>query len=396
MFKKIFRFLFILIVKLVLYPYTFFFQNVRFKYNKNKLPKGNFVLIGNHQSNWDGVWANLMFPFRFIHFIVNDELFRNKFGRVLLGSILQQIKRGVSINDISGVRKLIEVKKEGKNIGIYPEGDIAYWNTNLSITTAIAKLLKGLKLPIVFVRIEGARIRSPRWANMPYRARPTYSLNRVINIDELGQLDVESLYEIIKKEIAYDDNKWQIENKVKVIGFNRAENLERGLYVCPNCKSFETLHSKKHTLGCEKCGYTVEHNRLFQFVSNKNDVIYDNVNDWEIFQTKELYSLINSKIEKVILETKDVWMAHTSEILPFSYKKKVKGNLYLYKDKLVFDDLIQKFEFRFSETHQETLNFKQTLEIRLNNEVYRFEKKTPWSAYMWVRAIRYLKENYDI
>lgn len=395
MIKNFLRFLFICITKIILYPYVFFFQNVRFKYNKNKLPKGNFVLIGNHQSNWDGVWANLMFPFRFIHFIVNDELFRTRFSSFLAGDVLQQIKRGTTMNDISGIRRLIEVKKAGKNIGIYPEGDIAYWNTNLDITLAIAKLVKGLKLPIVFVRIEGARIRSPRWANSPYRARPTYSFNRLITADELDGLDVEDLFEIIKEEITYDDNQWQIENKVRVVGFNRAENLERGLYYCPKCNGFETLKSKKHTLLCTNCGYSVDHSRSFQFVSKKNDVIFANVNDWDKTQENVLYKLIESKNEEdIILSAENIFMAHTDETIPFSYKEKEKGSLYLYKDRIIFKTENEKTKFMLEDVYQEFLNFKQTLEFRFNDEVYRFEKKAPWSAFMWVRSIKHVKEKY--
>ena len=104
--------------------YVVVFQHVRFKRNNKKVPKKPVLFISNHLSNWDGIYANLMFPTHIIHFIVHDEMFKNKVLAFLSGTLLGEVKRGMSDSDITDVLMTKKLVKEGKSIGVYPEGDI--------------------------------------------------------------------------------------------------------------------------------------------------------------------------------------------------------------------------------------------------------------------------------
>lgn len=100
---------------------------IRFKYkievkNIENLPppdKG-YVLASNHRSNFDPVFIGLGTN-RPVCFMAKEELFKNKF----FGSILKKlgafpVSRGTG--DHSAITNAIDVIKNGKILGIFPEG----------------------------------------------------------------------------------------------------------------------------------------------------------------------------------------------------------------------------------------------------------------------------------
>lgn len=81
---------------------------------------GAFVLVGNHISNFDPVILSFITP-RPIHFMAKAELFRTKFTKWLFESV-KTIKVERGSNDISAIKKSLNVLKNGEILGIFPEG----------------------------------------------------------------------------------------------------------------------------------------------------------------------------------------------------------------------------------------------------------------------------------
>ena len=77
--KEFAQHLFYFLLRPFLWFYIVVFQHVRFKRNHKKVPKGPVLFLSNHLSNWDGIYINAMFWNRIVHFIVHDEMFKNKF-----------------------------------------------------------------------------------------------------------------------------------------------------------------------------------------------------------------------------------------------------------------------------------------------------------------------------
>ncbi|WP_163537669.1 lysophospholipid acyltransferase family protein [Gracilibacillus sp. YIM 98692] len=88
---------------------------------KENIPQtGPVIICSNHISNYDPPIVGMTCP-RDIHFMAKEELFENKiFGFILRNVHAFPIKRGMK--DRNALRKGLDVLKEGKVLGLFPEG----------------------------------------------------------------------------------------------------------------------------------------------------------------------------------------------------------------------------------------------------------------------------------
>ena len=392
--NKILRNIFYAIIKPWVWLYIVLFQHVRFQRNGYKLPKGQILFLSNHLSNWDGVYLSGMFFNRSIRFVAHDELFKNKFFSWCAKVLLGEIKRGMKSSDISDVRQMKKVLKEGDDLGLYPEGDIGFFGRTLPIEKSVAKLCKLLGVSVVLTKIEGAGIRAPRWASRPRHTPITYSITDVISITEINALSVDELHERIVKGISGDDFAYQKQRMVKQFpSFGRAEWLQLGLFYCPSCQRFETLTSKNDKLLCVNCGLKVKYNRYSMLEGLTQPLGFTLLTEWDDLQRRALYKKIDaSQNDKAIFIARDL---DFYEVKQTQYFKKPQGKvaLKIYTDKLgyLFDE---KETFIFiKDMRRIILQHKDVLEIHYADKRIRFcTKQRKWSGYMYVKALEYLKE----
>jgi len=90
-------------------------------YGRENIPKqGSFIISSNHESHLDPPAVSISVP-QIVHFMARDDLFDVRF----LGSLLKKIavypvKRRQQ--DLKAVKDSLRKLKEGKVIGIFPEG----------------------------------------------------------------------------------------------------------------------------------------------------------------------------------------------------------------------------------------------------------------------------------
>ncbi len=76
-------------------------------------------------------------------------------------------------NDIHLVKKIIDATRNKKIcMTIYPEARFSLAGINEDIGTALGKLVKKCKVPVVVVNQKGNFLRSPQWCKHPYRDIP--------------------------------------------------------------------------------------------------------------------------------------------------------------------------------------------------------------------------------
>lgn len=290
--SALFQWVFFLLLKMVLNPFVFIFRRVRFKRNGIKIPKEPCIFMSNHQSNWDAIYMELMFFNRVIHVLAHDELFQNKLFAFIAGNILGCVKRGESKNDLSAIKKLVNLKKRGKNIGIYPEGDIDPFGRLLPVDDGIAKLTQKLNMPVVLLRINGAYLRNPRWGKRLRRSKVTYSIVRVITPEEARSMSVGELHEAILDGINYDEMKYVKEENVKVRRVTRRANyLERCLFYCPQCHALHSLKTTNNQIKCTNCGFSAKLNSRYFFKSDYDSCPVDPSN-WDDIQRRLLPDIL--------------------------------------------------------------------------------------------------------
>ena len=382
------------VVKTILAPYFYIVQRVRFRRNGWDIPPSPALFLSNHQTNWDGLYVNVMFFRRKIHYIVHDEMFRTKALSFLSGKVLEEIKKSDKKSDFSAIKQTIQFKNMGRDIGIFPEGDIDMFGRGLTVDDSIGKLAKTLNIPVVLMRISGAHLRAPRWAMRPMRSRIYYDVVDVITVDELRAMSKEETYARIMAGISYDEAAYQSTARTRVLATRRAERLEYGLYYCPHCGSIETLYSKGNRIYCRACGFNAIYTRLCEFTSTYA-CCPRNTRDWDALATLALKERIASTDGDLILVADGISFAK-ARVGEFFDGYRETGKLYLYRDRLVYEG-DSHLTLYYSELARNRLQYKATLEVGTEELKYRFEKKGKpyWSAYLYSTTIDLLSKAHE-
>jgi 1-acyl-sn-glycerol-3-phosphate acyltransferase len=257
----------------------YYFPKFRVRTNSKDFKKypAPYVLIYNHPSFFD--WAFAFAPLypRRVNAIMNYYYFCN----YRLGTLLNKIgafPKYLFQPDISAVKNIKRVIKNGGIVGIAPEGRLSPHGRMESITAATAKLLKNLGVPVLLAKINGAYFSYPKWAKTYRRGRVDVNYRELFDAERIKNLQVEEIEEILQRELAYDDYKWQEETGVVFKGKRFAEGLEDILYICPACKREFTLTAKDDALECSRCGLRVRLGGDYRFTSDAKAP--ENIAEW--------------------------------------------------------------------------------------------------------------------
>lgn len=127
--------------------------------NIKKLPKkkdGAYILSCNHYSNFDVILLDIKFKRKY-YYLAKKELFKNKFISWVLTK-LGGIKIDRDSTDVSAFKNSMQVLKNNKPLGIFPEGtrnkgeDVAQMNQAKSGTILFASKAGVPILPVAIYR----------------------------------------------------------------------------------------------------------------------------------------------------------------------------------------------------------------------------------------------------
>ena len=106
--------------KALIHPFFMWFQPVKVIGKENIPEDGGYILCSNHTSMSDPFFKVAIFK-RQIHFMAKAELFKVGLFRVVLNAVgTFAVDRGKG--DMNAINKAQSLVKEGKILGIYPEG----------------------------------------------------------------------------------------------------------------------------------------------------------------------------------------------------------------------------------------------------------------------------------
>lgn len=257
-----------------------------------RLPKGkNFLILSNHQNFWDPVFMGLTIKAP-IYFVTSDVLHSQKWYSKLLYHCFAPINKRKGFADTACIRTMCQVAKEGGNVAIFPEGNRQWSDSMFYIDRAIVKLVRLMKLPVILYNISGGYAVKPRWGNAKRKGKYVGFIRETISWEEITAMSDDELFEKIKSGLKVIDSM----SGERYESDQRAEYLERVLFVCPKCGAESTLHSHGNDVKCSNCGLTVTYGEDLHLTSPDPDFRFDRLVDWYEFQQKYVreYDLENA------------------------------------------------------------------------------------------------------
>ena len=268
------------------------FFRFRYKLKPNKEEKNvpsPALIMANHQTTYDQFMLMCSFK-RPLYFIASEDLFLNPILGPLMKWFMKPISKSKSKSDLSAVRKTLKILKQGSTVALFPEGNRTFSGGSWEIDISTAKLAKMAKVPLVLYKIDGGFGTDPRWGGKIRRGKMSAGVVEVISTEQVQQMSLEELYQKIVGALRSNDYEKDIEFKSK----KRAEYLERALYYCPNCNSFESLYSKGNYLYCENCEMVAEYTPDLKIKAVDGVLPYNNVYEWYNAQKEKLKTSLSN------------------------------------------------------------------------------------------------------
>ena len=366
---------------------------VRLKYGVKIIPfkeqKGKqYLVLFNHQTAYDQFLVGMSFK-RPIYYVASEDLFSNGFISKLLRWAVAPIPIKKQANDSLAVMNCIRVAKEGGTIAIAPEGNRTYSGTTEYIKSSIVKLVKILKLPVAFLRIEGGYGVHPRWADKIRRGKITTRVSKVIEKEELKNLSDDELFDIIKTELCVDDYTFSGLYKCK----KRAEYLESAIYVCPHC-GFSTFHSDKNNFKCKNCDLEVKYGEDKILTSINGELPFKTVKEWYDYQANFVRkSNLNDYLDKPIYKDKTGFY----EVKLYDRKRPIDKDalISIYGDKFIVEYKDEKIIFDFNKVSVVSVLGRNKLNVYYEDKLYQFKSDKRFNALKYVQLFYRAKGGED-
>ena len=230
----------------------------KYHYEMEQIPvDGPFLLIANHACNMDPIFVGLASRDRPLAFVASEHLMRLGFVSKLLTQYLAIIPRPKASMAIETIKSVTKALKEGDPVVLFAEGDNTWNGVTGEIFPATGKLVRMLKFPLVTYRLDGNYLTKPRWAVKARRGRVKGSVVHVYSPEELSGMKPQQINDLINADIHSDSWKHQKESPVVFRGRKLAENLQKAIFICPECHAIDALFTKRDRIICRKCGHEV-------------------------------------------------------------------------------------------------------------------------------------------
>lgn len=255
--------------------------------------KPPYLVLGTHHAFMDFVVSPLaVFPHR-ANYVSELEGFEN-YGEWLYRQAGCLGTRKF-VNDIALVKNIKRVMKRNGILIMYPEARYANVGTSCELPDSLGKLVKYLDVPLVTLNMRGNYLQSPIW-NLKTRkgVRLEATVTQIYTREQLKNTSVDEINQKIAEYLTYDEYKYQYDNKMAITYSNRAEGIEKPLYVCPNCKTEFSMQTKGAEIFCTKCGekrFMTEYGRMVHADGSEDE--FSHIPNWYEWERK----LVHQEIE---------------------------------------------------------------------------------------------------
>lgn len=335
-------------------------------FEKIDFSKGPFLLLSNHCGAYDPIIISSIMT-RNVSWVTGAYLFKSKFLNIVFKKICRCIPKQQGQSDFSCVREMQRTLKEGRVVGIFPEGTRT-WDGDMAPYSlkSLAKMIRIFAVPTVFINLEGCFAQQPRWASY-YREGQGVAVNfkKYLSVEDTKKMSLEELEEVISKNLDFSNDKWKKHNEYKFLSERRAEGIQRLFYMCPVCKKVSTIASSGNEIECSSC-------HVKAVITEKDDISSKNIkfkklSQWHKWEAENIINETEFPVEKGILFQigkldNNGKLKTVSKNIEVSLKN---GSVNLKTDKGL------NYTFPLNQISSLVLNAKQTMEFVFDDMVYR-------------------------
>ncbi|MBO5867278.1 MAG: hypothetical protein J6Q54_00025 [Oscillospiraceae bacterium] len=248
--------------------------------------KAPYLMLSNHMHFIDFELAAMgTWPYPVSNVVSID-------GYVIKGFLLEWIGAICTrkfTTDVHLVKSIRHVLKRGDVLGLYPEARYTPCGTLAFLPDSLGKLVRMNKVPVVAVVHRGNHLYAPFWDYRKKRKVPMHTtLKLILTPEQIAEMSVEEINAVIRKELAYDDYRYQKENGIRITEPFRAEGLHKVLYQCPHCHEEFRMDSEGTELFCKACGKRWNWEETGELRALEGETEFDHIPDWFDWQREQV------------------------------------------------------------------------------------------------------------
>lgn len=333
------------------------------------LKSGPYLYLLNHVGFYDPIMVSAVMP-RHIRWVAGAYLFKTKFMHWLLSDACTAIPKQQGRSDVSMVKNVLKALRNGDNVGLFPEGTRTWDGEMMPIAyKPLSKMIRMFKMPVIFVHLEGGFAHQPRWADYKRKGPTTIKVKHVLTAEEIALMDLDTLQATVEKYMHFSNDEWKSSVNYDYKCPKRAEGLQRLFYLCPSCKSLDSMFTKDNKIICRKCNTVTVLDDKDNLTSI--DVPFTRMSQWHEWESAELMNIKEFPPEPgVLFQIGDANNEGTLETI----SEKISVQL---KDDVLCVDCAESstdkthYELPLANMNSLILNAKQTMEIFEEDTLYR-------------------------
>lgn len=360
----------------LLVPWLRLFCYLRYNYRGIKCKeKGPFLILCNHTATLDFFLVAMSFKDT-IYYLTSDDLMSKGFVSKVIKFLVEPIPKSKSLRDVEAVKGCLKVAKENGTICIFPEGNRTYSGKLCYVDPSIVKLCRKLNYKVAIYNVEGGYQTDPRFSNKVRRGKMRGYVKKILTPTMMENMTNDEIYAELVENLNVD-----LVNNVKFKSNKKAEYLERAIYYCGECNTFEQMHSEGNKFICKNC------NSTFIVDDSANLVKGD-----EIYPISELYDLQSNVISNFSMEQVDLHKYQDEvsffEVIKFKGRNTLfEGTMELKNNTLCFG----QHQFSFDDIENMTVLGKNKINFYLNRQIFQVKGNKRFSGLKYLQIYNHYK-----
>ena len=209
-----------------------------------------------------------------------QEFFRKKFSTIF--ELAQVIPKKNWTNDPKSIKSIASIIKQGGTIALSPEGTSSIFGYNQPIVPGTGRFLQFFKVPVYFMKLEGAYLTSHKVDINDRIGRINATISLLFTPEQLKEMTPEEIDNKINEVFRHDDYKWNKTARIKYKSKGRImTNMQDMLYKCPRCGAELQMDAHGNMIKCENCGNGATMDDYYDFHPfDETCKIFDTPTDW--------------------------------------------------------------------------------------------------------------------